>query len=160
MQLPLLAVAVVTCVMIRRPIWAASYVTVYIGHVLLVNLGWWMWSRPRPIEVEAMFGVPTAHTFPSGHAANAICLYGLLAYAWFIHSRSILERALILLLTAAVVGIVGIARLRQQMHYPSDVMAGVIIGGAWLAVVIAAIRTAARAHGSWAVGADPVNLSA
>lgn len=67
--------------------------------------------------------------FPSGHAVGATVTYGLFAL--------ILEagtRRLRLAVAAALVAAVSFTRLVLGVHYPLDVVAGVVVGGAYLAV--------------------------
>jgi undecaprenyl-diphosphatase len=76
-----------------------------------------------------------------------LAVYGLLAYLWFRASRSTVERVLVVVLTTVLLGVTGWARLRLGAHWPSDVLAGYLIGAVWLASVIVALRQAERAGG-------------
>ncbi|HEU5331277.1 MAG TPA: phosphatase PAP2 family protein [Actinocrinis sp.] len=115
--------------------------------------------RPRPAGVELDHSPPTS-SFPSGHTAAAVALYG--ALAWLIARQTRRAYAWCLLLMPAAVGF---ARLYRDMHHPSDVAAGLLLG--MCALVIArrallepdprAARTVARAAPArrGAVGAVP-----
>ncbi|MDL2261789.1 phosphatase PAP2 family protein [Methanimicrococcus sp. OttesenSCG-928-J09] len=81
-------------------------------------------DRPRPY---IMLGLSAAdiliHTdptvsFPSGHAASAFTTAAVVSYYF--------RKWLILVLTAACIA--GLARIYLLVHYPSDVLAGAIIG--------------------------------
>jgi undecaprenyl-diphosphatase len=73
-----------------------------------------------------------------------LSVYGLLAFAWCRRSTSLPERTLVVLLTAAWCGAAGFARVRLGSHWPSDVIAGAMLGTAWLIVLILALRQAER----------------
>lgn len=80
--------------------------------------------RPRPAVTELDASPPTS-SFPSGHTAAAVALYG--AIALLIHKRTGHKEAWLLLLMPAAVGV---ARLYRGMHHPSDVLAGALLGAA------------------------------
>lgn len=93
--------------------------------------------RSRPAGLELDHSPPTS-SFPSGHSAAAVALYGAIAWLLFRHTRR-WQAWLALLVPAAV----GFARLYRGMHHPSDVAAGFLLGAC--AVVMAnraALRTA------------------
>jgi membrane-associated phospholipid phosphatase len=88
---------------------------------------------------------PPLHSFPSGHIVLAMSVYLLLAYAWCRASRSWIERIIAIVLTLAWCAAAGLARVRLGSHWPSDVIAGGVIGLAWAAVVILAVHRTDRA---------------
>lgn len=79
--------------------------------------------------------IETSYSFPSGHATVALALYGFMAYAlcrrYPKHARKITATA------AAVILAVGFGRLYLGVHFPSDVIAGYLLGGLWLLLGIA-----------------------
>jgi undecaprenyl-diphosphatase len=83
---------------------------------------------------------PPLHSFPSGHVALMLSVYGLLAWLWIRASRSPAERTLVVILLAVLLLTVGWARVRLGAHWPSDVLAGYVIGLAWLSTVITSLR--------------------
>ena len=85
--------------------------------------------RVRP-SVEALY-LETGSSFPSGHAAMAIALYGFLLYTIWKFDRHYLKNSLIALLLALII-LVGVSRLYLGVHYLSDVLAGYTIGLIWL----------------------------
>ena len=89
-------------------------------------------QRPRP-DVDRLVDSPVSTSFPSGHVAAAT-VWGALAIIVFWHTRKPLYRALAVVGTAVIPIIVGFARIYQGMHYFSDVVAGIILGLATLAI--------------------------
>ncbi len=66
-------------------------------------------------------------SFPSGHSANAACLYGSLANTFRIRSLRVLAVLLPLL--------VGASRIVVGAHYPTDVLAGWCVGAVSMLLV-------------------------
>jgi membrane-associated phospholipid phosphatase len=87
--------------------------------------------RPRPSIPRLGIGDPTA-SYPSGHVAASICLYGGLAVlAWLLTDKRWLQWTL----TVAAVVIppaVGLCRMYRGFHHLSDVIAGALLGVLWL----------------------------
>ncbi len=105
--------------------------------------GWLLWKRVRPVEVEGGIATPGGlHSFPSGHVVQAVVAFGILAHLWASTTRRRGEALLAWLIAAAGVAVVVIARLRLGAHWPTDVAAGAILGVAWLAVLVLALRRA------------------
>jgi membrane-associated phospholipid phosphatase len=82
-------------------------------------------DRPRPAH-----GLETRFTgsYPSGHVAAAVVLYGLLAYLVAKRVRSNVARALVFCIPVLVAVAVATSRLYREMHHFSDVVAGALIG--------------------------------
>jgi undecaprenyl-diphosphatase len=90
-------------------------------------------NRPRP-SVTHLEHV-TSSSFPSGHATESTAfLVALLALVYA--ARPGRARAAATLATAVLVCAVGTSRVYLGVHYPTDVAAGIILGGAWAAGVI------------------------
>lgn len=138
-----LAIAVLAALR-GRPILALSTIASYVLARPLVLLGWHLWDRPRPKLILDGAAALGTHSFPSGHAILALSVFGLLAYLWIAASRSWVERAIAALLLAAWLVMICVARVRLGAHWPTDTIAGLVIGLAWLAVVIAALRRGER----------------
>lgn len=134
-MIPLVACAAVVAIRVRRPMFAVTLVTAYALARPLVILGWKLWNRPRPTLIAEGIAAPPLHSFPSGHIVLALSVYGLLCYAWVRASRSAIERTIAVALTLAWCGAAGYARVRLGSHWPSDVIAGGVIGIAWALVV-------------------------
>lgn len=111
------------------------------------------YNRPRPgpeVEIHLLgrsFEYPRSPSFPSGHALTAVVIYGTLAYlaarleAWPSARRATLVAA------GLVVAVIGVSRVYLRVHYPSDVLAGMLAGFAWAtacALAIEAVRVFSR----------------
>lgn len=93
-------------------------------------------DRPRPPAVTQVVS-ETNESLPSGHATMATVVVGsLVVLAWA--GRGRLGRALLLVGAVAWVGAVGATRVYLGVHWFSDVLAGWLVGGAWLALCAAA----------------------
>ena len=93
-------------------------ISVYLIVVLAVD-------RPRPAH-----GLETRVTgsYPSGHVAAAVVLYGLLAFVLTRRVRSAVGRTALWTVAVAVPFVVAASRLYREMHHFSDVGAGALIG--------------------------------
>jgi len=95
-----------------------------------------IFARMRPPLVAGM-PVYDTYSFPSGHAAGATLVYGVLAayLAWRFPRRG--ARALVFAGAALMVALVCISRLVLGVHYMSDVVAGVAWATIWVAAWVA-----------------------
>jgi len=106
----------------------------------------WIVERQRP-DVKRLESLPVDASYPSGHTAASIALYGglLLLVASRFENRAV--RIAALLVGIAIPLFVAWARMYRGMHHPTDVGAGVFMGLAALAVIVfvaRATRAAAR----------------
>jgi len=76
-------------------------------------------SRPRPDVYEALVSLPLDSSFPSAHAAQAATLAVALGWRAPWPVRIALGSCVI---------VVACSRQYLQVHYPSDVLAGILIG--------------------------------
>lgn len=120
--------------------WSAVLLLVStIGGILLntaLKLGF---NRPRPQLIE--WGTHAVTTsFPSGHAMSASIVYGTVA--WLAARLAEKRRTQILVLVVALVLIILISASRVYLgvHYPSDVLAGTLVGLAWAGFCMASLE--------------------
>lgn len=127
-----------------RPLRALSFLAAFFCMALVVFLGWGLWDRARPTQILEGLGSPGAafQAFPSGHMAQATAVYGLVAWLWVRASRSPAERLLVGLGAVVFLIALGLGRLRVGAHWPSDVLAGALIGAVWVAALAVALRGA------------------
>jgi undecaprenyl-diphosphatase len=95
-------------------------------------------ARPRPNLYPDM-ALSTGPSFPSGHAVGAICAVAVpvLVMAWLAR-RTWLRVSLVVLAVLLVVAI-DLARLVLAVHWPTDVLAGNLLGIAICGVLAAAL---------------------
>ena len=77
-------------------------------------------------------------SFPSGHVASAITLYGSIALLIALR-RSSSVRAVLLAIVALIALVVAVCRMYCGFHYVSDCVAGALVGAVWLGVVYQAV---------------------
>jgi undecaprenyl-diphosphatase len=95
-------------------------------------------NRPRPItaSLPLLGHRGRGPSFPSTHVANYVSTYGFAA--WLLARRAPVASAGLVVLIAAI----GPSRVRAGDHWASDVLAGYVLGGAYLAILVAAARRA------------------
>lgn len=141
MLMPLIGAAVILAATAGRSTRALLVLAAYLPAKILIFTGWLIWSRARPDFIADGVAVPPSlHSFPSGHTLQTITVYGVLAWFWVRASSSRIEQGIAWALLAALCAAVALARLRLGTHWPSDVVAGAVVGVAWLAVLILAQR--------------------
>lgn len=127
-----LAVAVVLWLAARRR-WAdAALVSVTgAGAVALVRLGKPLLDRSRPPAADHLV-LETNESLPSGHALGSVVVLGVLTALVLGRVVSRAARGALLVAAALAVGLVGLSRLYLGVHWGTDVLAGWLLGGAWL----------------------------
>jgi membrane-associated phospholipid phosphatase len=126
--------------------WARFFVLVAAGGLALDNIIKPFVGRPRPIFDQLVSG--RGPSWPSGHTTGTTALLVALA----IYASAGRGRGLqIASWTAALSGsiLMGITRVYLGVHWPTDVMAGVILGVAWAVacdrLLVAGARPRAKA---------------
>ena len=113
------------------------------GGILLNGILKLGFDRPRPsIFVPEVHAVSSS--FPSGHAMSSAIVYGTVAYlAARLHRRR-WARWLVMGFALSVIVLISFSRMYLGVHYPSDVIAGVMIGLAWAAFCMATLEAIQR----------------
>lgn len=103
-------------------------------------------GRARP-SFPYTYAVLPSHAFPSGHSANAVAVWGLLAVVAARRSPAARRAAPAAALALALLA--GLSRIYLGVHWPSDVVGGWALGAAILALFAAALppRGARRGTG-------------
>jgi undecaprenyl-diphosphatase len=134
--------AALLAVWLGRPIRAFMLLATLFMSNLIVLAGWTTWNRARPDLVVDGVIAPNLHSFPSGHVFQAVVVYGFLAYLWIQATDNFAEKIVACILALLAVGVVIFSRLTMGVHWPTDVIAAVIISVVWLVFLILAARQA------------------
>jgi len=84
-----------------------------------------IFDRPAPLEWSS--GEPSGRAFPSGHAAQAIAVWGIAAFLWQ-RAHAGATRVLVPVVIGLFVVAAGLARLVLEAHWTTDVLAGWAVG--------------------------------
>jgi undecaprenyl-diphosphatase len=101
-------------------------VTIFVSTTLMVH-------RHRP-SVPRLDSAPPTSSFPSGHTAASVALYGSLAVIAWHAARAGWIRTVATLAAVLMPVAVATSRLYRGMHYPTDVLAGALLAVCWLTV--------------------------
>ncbi len=113
---------------------AIMLVTSIVGELAIFLATTTIVPQRRP-AVSKLDPAPPTSSYPSGHTAAAVCLYGCLAILllWLYAGRPGARILACLLFCVPV--FVAVSRVYRGMHYPSDVLAGALLGALWLSLV-------------------------
>jgi len=100
--------------------------------------GWF--DTPRPfvldpevVRTERALAGATGAGFPSGHAQSSLTFWGLAA--------ALARRPWFTALALVVVALVAFSRVYLGVHVPLDIVGGLVLGGAMVALAVAAVRS-------------------
>jgi len=114
-----------------------------VGGLLLNNVLKLRFDRPRPNVFTWGTEVATS-SFPSGHAMSAAIVYSTVAYLAARLQKRRWARWATMFLAAVIIGLISISRMYLGVHYPSDILAGTIVGLSWAAFCMATLEAIQR----------------
>ncbi|MGY1836299.1 phosphatase PAP2 family protein [Blastococcus sp. SYSU DS0510] len=106
-------------------------VVTLVGEVGLYFFSAQVVDRLRPSVADLTSGLPSGASWPSGHAAAAASLYGALAALVIGYGRG-RRRWAVLAVPVVLAPAIGISRIYEAAYYPTDVLAGLLLGGLWV----------------------------
>jgi membrane-associated phospholipid phosphatase len=109
------------------------------GNIVLNNVLKLSFDRARPSVFEWQTHAASS-SFPSGHAMSATVVYGTVAYLLARLQKHGWSRAITLFTAIILVALICMTRLYLGVHYPSDVLGGIIVGLAWASFCMATLE--------------------
>jgi len=100
-------------------IWALAGAV--LARYVIVNIIRWLWERPRPFvenQINLLLPHEATGSFPSGHAA----FYFAIATVIYLYNKKI---GILFFIGSFLIGI---ARVFVGLHWPSDILGGVLVG--------------------------------
>ena len=133
------AVVLLVCVLLYR--WGQTpemigMLAVGVGAKVLEHGLKLLFQRARPellVPTKGFFG---DYAFPSGHSLNAAAVYGFILIVIGANVRPTFWKYLIVAAGGLLILAIGISRVILKMHWPSDVVAGWLVAGMLLSVVV------------------------
>jgi membrane-associated phospholipid phosphatase len=134
---------------LRRRTWRplGLLAAAYVGADLAFNAVKQLVGRPRP-PLGILLKPVAGPSFPSGHAAQAVAVYGMLAALLAAATSSWARKVGAWAAAVVIVGVVAVSRLYLGAHWLTDVLGGLALGAAWLFALLTSVRTIdqLRAH--------------
>lgn len=119
--------------------WTAVYFAVnMIGISIITTVLKNFFSRQRPEVLAAYDG--TGYSFPSGHSTGAVTFYGFLAYLVIRSTMATVWKWVFGVLLSLAALLVAVSRMFLDVHYFTDVLAGISAGLFWLLICIIALE--------------------
>lgn len=144
MQQPVIfMIAIILClfyikILYKKNIYPAMALVTFLGSFLLQYGFKSFYKRPRILaEVNAKDFF--SYSFPSGFIVLFTALLGYMAFL-LLRKKDRPKRIIIISIWICLMFLVSISRLYAGISYPSDVLAGFLLGGLWLAVCIVATK--------------------
>jgi undecaprenyl-diphosphatase len=100
------------------------------GNIILNGVLKLVFHRDRPTVFEWQT-TAVSSSFPSGHAMSATVCYGTVAYLVIRLQEHRWSRVLTGISAVVLILLICTTRLYLGVHYPSDVIAGILVGLAW-----------------------------
>jgi undecaprenyl-diphosphatase len=118
---------------------AQLLLTAVAGGIILNNALKLVFNRSRP-DVFEWLTTASSSSFPSGHAMSATICYGTVAYLVARLQDRRWSRVLTLMGAALLILLVCLTRVYLGVHYPSDVIGGIVVGLAWAGFCMATLE--------------------
>jgi len=135
-EIPLALLLVLGLFLRKRKVEAWWYAAAALSGWALSGLAKLAVQRPRPHVIPRLMHGGGWFSYPSGHSMLAPIIFGLGIIVWAAPWPSpALRRAALALAALFALGI-GFSRVYLGVHYPSDVLGGLLLGTAWSALAL------------------------
>jgi len=133
-EIPLALLLSLRLSLIRRRAEAAGYAAATLSGWAMYGAAKWIFQRPRPRVIPRVVGAGGGwYSFPSGHATMAPLVFGLGVLIWSAPwPRG--ARVALLLVAAGCSLLIAFSRVYLGVHWPSDVLGGLLLGSGWAAM--------------------------
>lgn len=140
------AILLITAILISRRFKSWRPINLSLLALLLLNLAVGasklLFGRTKPSTGFDLFFTDSGLSYPSGHAANAVLSWGMIAYLIFRYSHKEPFEGLRLTWFVSIIStLVCLASLYRNTHWFSDLLGGLFIGSALLVAIIAIDRS-------------------
>jgi membrane-associated phospholipid phosphatase len=137
---------IITAILIGRGFKSWRPINLSILALLLLNLtvgaSKLLFGRTKPHSGFDLVFTDSGLSYPSGHAANAVLIWGIIAYLIFRYSHKEPFEGMRLTWFVSIITIgVCLASLYRNTHWFSDLLGGLFIGSALLVLIIAIDRS-------------------
>ncbi|GAB3463585.1 phosphatase PAP2 family protein [Actinophytocola sediminis] len=95
-------------------------------------------ERPRPAQGHLV--AVHSWSYPSGHSLVSMAVLGALIVLATRHLPTPPARAVAVVAGVLLIGAVGLSRVYLGVHWPTDVLAGWLLGATWLGLVLVLVR--------------------
>lgn len=103
-----------------------------------------IYLRERP-SAYFDYPLPASFSFPSGHAFGSFCVFGILAFVISSHLKTPGGVRSLRIGAGLLILLVGASRIYLGVHYPTDVLAGFLLGAIVVSLAIILYRRAVSA---------------
>jgi undecaprenyl-diphosphatase len=129
------SLAAVALYLKRKRAEALLFAVTMLGEIAMSFLLKAWFRRMRP-DTFFDYPLPDSYSYPSGHAFGSFCFYGILAWIVINSRQPTWVRIGVGISTVSIIILIGISRIYLGVHFPSDVIAGLIAGVSWVGMVI------------------------
>jgi undecaprenyl-diphosphatase len=135
-EIPLALLLILGLVLRKRRVEAWWYSAAAVSGWALSGLAKLAVHRPRPHVIPRLMHGGGWFSYPSGHSMLAPIIFGLGIIVWAAPWPSPAIRRAALVLAALFALGIGFSRVYLGVHYPSDVVGGLLLGTAWSALAL------------------------
>lgn len=114
----------------------------FFGAVITTYIIKFMMERKRPHFFSTINELPLDPAFPSAHTTQVIA-FSVLLWIVLYNGPTLLNLVLTVTLAAVSIAVV-LSRMYLQVHYPTDVAAGVLIALIWSSIAVLSLNTGGR----------------
>ena len=124
----------------RKERWFATRIAALsLSSLLLMFMLKFFFQRNRPLQ--PVIDDVSGYSFPSGHALISVVFYGLFIHMIWHEVKSKWLRIVLIILLGTLILLIAFSRIYLNVHFASDVIAGLAVGFIWLVLSLRIIHS-------------------